>query len=141
MMDSNKKSPKHQAQIPAGLKYSFILHFVIDMLFALPMFFAPTWFFEVFGLGKPDLMITRLVAAALFGIGIESLIGRNASLETFQNMLNLKIIFSATASIGIALSLYQMSKPIIWVHWLIWGTFVAFNILWVYWKVTLKKNN
>ena len=46
-------------------------------------------------------------AAALFGIGIESYLGRNAGVEAFTGMLNLKIIWSLSAVVGIALSLLQ----------------------------------
>ena len=80
--------------------------------------------------------MTRLVAAALFGIGIESLFGRNSSRESFKAMLNLKIIWSLGVVGGLLLSLGQSSADCI--VWVILFTFVAFNILWVYWRIRLN---
>ena len=80
--------------------------------------------------------MTRLVAAALFGIGIESLFGRNSSRESFKTMLNLKIIWSMGAIGGLLLSVGQSSADCI--VWVILFTFVAFNILWVYWRIRLN---
>jgi NADH:ubiquinone oxidoreductase subunit K len=44
------------------------------------------------GFQTVDPVASRLVAAALFGIGIESLLVRRAPLDRFVSMLSLKII-------------------------------------------------
>ena len=96
-----------ERKVPAALKKWFVAHFVIDILFAIPLFFFPMEFLSLLDWNSIDPMATRIVAAALFGIGIESWLGRNANLETYINMLNLKIIWSGTVILGISVTIYQ----------------------------------
>ena len=78
--------------LPKTLRWWFVVHFVADVLFAVPLFLAPRAFLGALGWTAVDPVATRLVAAALFGIGIQSLLGRDESPATFRAMLNLKII-------------------------------------------------
>jgi bacteriorhodopsin len=50
-------------------------------------------------------------------------------------MLNLKIIWSAAASVGIALSLGSVGSPYAWVTL---AVFVGFHVIWVYWRLKLR---
>ena len=80
--------------------------------------------------------LPRLVAAALFGIGIESLLGRNAGLEGFRGMLNLKVIWSFTAVVGILWT--QLSGgPVM--GWAFLGVFGSFHLLWLYYRVVVGR--
>ena len=76
--------------------------------------------------------MTRLVAAALFGIGIQSYLGRNAGMEAYQGMLNLKIIWSFTAIVGIGYSMLEGAQVRQIIGWMIWLVFVLFNVVWMY---------
>ena len=124
--------------VPQNLKTWFVIHFIIDMLFAIPMMIAPIWLLGLFGWQSVDPIMTRMVAAALFGIGIESYLGRNAGCEAFRGMLNLKIIWSLGVIIGVLVSILQgaQDRPVI--VWGILAIFAAFNILWVTWRLRLK---
>jgi len=119
--------------VPKALRTWFVVHFIADIIFAIPLMIAPIVTLKYLGWTSVDPIATRMVAAALFGIGIESLLSRNAGLETFQRMLNLKIIWSSAAIIGIASSQLELgvSAPI--AGWLFLGVFALFNILWGYW--------
>ena len=64
-------------EIPRGLKLWFIVHFVADVAFAIPLFVLPRRFLTLLGWTAVDPITTRMVAAALLGIGIESLLSRN----------------------------------------------------------------
>ena len=86
-----------RADVPASLRRWFVAHCVIDLLFALPLFVAPVTVLKLLAWPSVDPLSTRLVAAALFGIGIQSYLGRNESAETFRGMLNLKMIWSGTS--------------------------------------------
>jgi len=114
----------------------FVLHFIVDMAFAIPLFFFPISFLTLFGWQTVDPVMSRLVAAALFGIGIESWLGRNSSREAFKSMLNLKIIWSIAAIAGFLIAIIQGRANFI--IWIVLFTFAAFNILWVYWRIRLK---
>ena len=102
-------------EVPAALRMWFVVHFAADVVFALPMLLAPVWFLGLFGWTDVDPVATRLVAAALFGIGIESLLGRNQGLEAFSGMLDLKIIWSTSAILGFVLSILEGAP---------WGTWI-----------------
>jgi hypothetical protein len=121
--------------IPRYLPFWFVVHFVADLVFAIPLFVAPVWSLELLGWEQVDPIATRLVAAALFGIGIESLLGRNSSAEAFRAMLNLKIIWSATASTGILWSVLEGGPTL---GWGLFGVFVAFHVLWVRYRLLLR---
>lgn len=125
--------------VPKTLRFWFVVHFAADFIFAVPLFFFPVKFLTLLGWQSIDPYATRIVAAALFGIGIESFLGRNADRETFLNMLNLKIIWSAATILGLGLSMLQSTVTPSWIYWAVLGVFIAFHLLWLYWRIALKK--
>ncbi len=125
--------------VPTALKRWFVIHFIIDMIAAIPLFFFPEFILGLLGWTSVDTFMTRIVGAAFFGIGIESLLGRNACTDTFRAMLNLKIIWSATAIIGIGWSFLEGGQgDAIWVLLTLF-IFVVFHINWIYWRVRIGK--
>ncbi|HAN30008.1 MAG TPA: hypothetical protein DCQ06_00285 [Myxococcales bacterium] len=141
MNSTERRVAKQDSSVPAALRSWFVVHFVADMLFALPLFFAPEQALTLVGWLAVDPITTRLVGAALFGIGIESYLGRNADRDRFRGMLNLKVIWSATASIGIAWSMFEGAHDRPVAGWLFLATFVAFHALWVYWRIRLGRSS
>jgi hypothetical protein len=100
------------------------------------LFFAPVWTLSLFGWTTVDPTTTRLVGAALLGIGGESLLGMNAKPNTYRALLNLKIIWSIGAIISFILSIINGSPPISWFFLTI---FSIFSITWIYYRITLGK--
>ena len=123
--------------ISNSLRTWFVIHCIVDVMFAIPMLVVPVAFLSLFGWTTIDPFMTRLVAAALMGIGLESYLGRNAGVEAFQGMLNLKIIWSAFAVLGLLVSVLTLGGP--WMAWLIIAIFVGFNILWIYYRLQLRE--
>jgi hypothetical protein len=121
--------------VPDRLRWWFVVHFILDVAAALPLFVAPTQILGWLGWEAVDPISTRLVAAALFGIGIESYLGRNAGIEAFRGMLNLKIIWSATAAIGVLWSQID-GGPV--AGWGVFAIFAAFHLVWVRYRVALR---
>jgi hypothetical protein len=121
--------------VPTGLRTWFVIHFVADMLFGIPLLFFPQLLLPLLGWTTYDPLMSRLVGAALMGIGLESLLGRNASPETFRAMLNLKIIWASSAIFAIAAALFE-GAPVI--AWALLGIFVVFWGVWVYYRVKIK---
>ncbi len=132
-------TPAPEKRIPKALTLWFIAHFIIDISLAIPLFFFPEQTLELFGWAEIDVILARVVAAALFGIGIESLLGRNGSLDSFKNMLNLKIIWSAAASIGIGWSMIEGAQGRPLMGWLLLATFIIFHFIWWYWRLKVGK--
>ena len=125
--------------IPVALRRAFVVHCVADCLFAVPLMVAPESFLTFLGWRTVDPVAARLVAAALFGIGIESYIGRNAGAEAYRGMLNLKVIWSLAAitAIGWSLAGGAHGRPA-WL-WALLAVFTAFNGLWIYWRARLGR--
>ena len=121
--------------IPVSLRTWFVIHFVADMLFGIPLLFFPHLLLPLLGWTTYDPLTSRLVGAALMGIGIESLLGRDASTETFRAMLNLKIIWASSAIFAILAALSEGSPP---VSWAFLGIFIVFWSVWVYYRVKLN---
>lgn len=120
--------------VPGSLRTWFVIHFAADMLFALPLLFAPQALLGSLGWATYDPLTSRLVGAALMGIGLESLLGRNASAETFRAMLDLKIIWSSGAIYAIAVALYEGAPAAGWVFLAI---FAIFWVVWVSYRLRL----
>jgi len=121
--------------VPKSLRVWFVIHFVIDIIIAIPMLLVPELLLPLFGWSVVDPITSRLVGAALLGIGVESLIGRNASRDVFKAMLNLKILWASGAILGIGLGLVAGGPPIAWIFLAI---FTGFLGLWAYYRVKLR---
>jgi len=118
--------------LPTGLRTAFIIHFIADLLFALPLFLVPLPFLTALGWTAVDPLATRLVAAALFGIGIQSWLGRDEPREAFKAMLNLKVIWSATATLGLIWSTVDGGPRMGWVFVVIFG---GFHLVWLRYRM------
>jgi hypothetical protein len=86
-----------------------------------------------------DPFTARLVAAALFGIGIESYLSRNASPDSYRSMLDLKIIWSTAAVVGMVLTVWQYPSFRIIPAFLFIAVFAVFNAVWTYWRIRLGR--
>ncbi len=95
---------------------------------------APRMLLSVLGWRVVDPIASRLVAAALFGIGIESLLSVKASVSTYIGMLNLKIIWSSAAVAGTVVSLAIAGAEGPRVAWGLAGIFLIFDMVWIYWR-------
>ncbi len=124
---------------PISLKRWFIIHFAVDLIFAIPLFFFPVYFLNLIGWQAIDPFATRIVAAALLGIGIESFLGRNANIQTYKSMLNLKIIWSGATIAGVGLSIYQNPQVSAPIYWVLLTIFIAFHLLWVWWRLKIVR--
>ncbi|MEO7659457.1 MAG: hypothetical protein ABIV48_07570 [Pyrinomonadaceae bacterium] len=133
-------SDRGEKEVPSALRMWFVIHFAADMITALPLFIAPREVLGLLGWIEIDPFAARLTAAALFGIGLESLLGRNAGRESFNGMLQLKLIWSAFAAIGLAWSTLEGNLTYPLVGWALFAVFAAFHLLWWYWLLRLKKN-
>jgi len=120
--------------VPTPLRRWFIAHFVVDWVTGVPLFLAPE-LLKLFGWHPVDPIATRLFAAALLGIGAQSWIGRNGGIHEFRGMLNLKIVWAATASTGLLIGAIHGGSALVWLGLVI---FTAFLALWLYWRIRLR---
>lgn len=123
--------------VSLGLRRWFVIHFIADVVSAVPLFVAPEWFLGQLGWPAVDPISTRLVAAALLGIGIESYLGRNAGIEAFRAMLNLKVIWSATAALGVLWSQLDGGPP---AGWAVFAIFAGFHLVWLRYRLLIGRD-
>ena len=121
--------------VPNSLRTWFVIHFVADVLFGIPLLFFPQMLLKLFDWTTYDPIMTRLVGAALMGIGVESLLGRDANAETFRAMLNLKVIWASSALIAIGVGIAEGAAS---TAWLFLAIFFVFWCVWVYYRMKLK---
>jgi len=119
-------------EVPDSLRTWFVIHFVVDILTGIPLLLFPETVLPLLGWTTIDPIASRVVGAALMGIGIESYLGRNANADVFRAMLNLKIIWSSSAILGIGLGIWKGGPQ---AGWLFMGVFVIFWFVWInYWR-------
>ncbi len=121
--------------IPKSLRTWFVIHFILDVIFAIPLMLMPKAFLTLLGWTVIDPLAARLVAAALMGIGVESYLGRRAGVEAYKSMLNLKIIWSMSATFGLVLTMVTGGGP--WMGWVLVAIFAPFCGLWSYYRIRL----
>lgn len=121
--------------VPPRLRAWFVIHFIADLVFAIPLFLAPDTMLRILGWPCVDPISARLVAAALFGIGIQSLLARGEGVEAYRAMLGLKVIWSASATLGILISMLQGGPPL---GWAFFAIFLGFNGVWTYYRWRLR---
>jgi hypothetical protein len=108
-----------------------VLHFIVDVVIAIPLFLFPETVLTQLGWKTVDPFASRIVAAALMGIGVESLLLRNAGGNVYRAMLDLKIIWSLTAIIGILITMLN-DGPIF--GWIFFGVFLLFGSVWLFYR-------
>lgn len=121
-------NPNHQPIVPRSLRRWFIIHFVVDVLVALPLIVAPHWFLASLGFEVGSTVPARLLGAALFAIGAFSFLMRNTGVEAYRLFLSFKILWSATAIFTLLVALIAGAPAVTWLTVLI---FVIFLAVWV----------
>ncbi len=123
-------------EVPVSLRRWFVVHFIVDMIFGLPLLLFPEWMMSVLGFGVGEQVTARLVGAALVGIGGVSLWVREEKREVFVTLLRLKLLWSGSAIVGLALAIL-VGAPVMMVGVL--AIFMGFFLLWWYYYKLLKK--
>lgn len=114
---------------PSSLRRWFVIHFVLDVLFGLPLLFFPQLILGLFGFSAVESVTARLVGAALLAIGGISLLARKEGKEVYGTLLKMKLLWSGSAMVGLLLSLVEGAPRSVW---LFLGIFVFFFLLWGY---------
>ncbi|MDU7692889.1 MAG: hypothetical protein E7K04_01400 [Helicobacter sp.] len=99
------KTQTIQLRLMRALKITFIAHFIIDLIFALPLLFYPKFLFILFDFQSLDLITPRIIGSALFAIGTISLLVQNASKEVFISFLKFKLLWSSSCVLALFLGL------------------------------------
>jgi len=126
-----KEKDEKTNNVPRSLRVWFIIHFVVDYAFGIPLMIAPQFVLGLFGFVNMDVLAARLVAAAFLSIGGVSLLVRNHGAHTYRALLLFKILWSLFAVLGIVLTLIQGAPQFVFGVLL---TFAVFSAVWLhYW--------
>ena len=117
--------------------YWFLAHGVVDLLIAIPLIVAPEAFLEWLGWAATEAFTARVVAAALVGIGLESLLSFRTEFLAVKAMLNLKIFWAVAAIVGLLWSGIA-ADSIPWGVWPILGLFAIFLAAWIVWRIRVS---
>jgi type III secretory pathway component EscV len=83
-----------------------------------------------------DPVTTRLVAAALLAIGVQSWRGRHAGVEAYRTMLGLKVVWSTAAIVGLTIAIARGAPP---VAFLCLAVFLAFCGVWSHHAIRFRQ--
>lgn len=112
------------------LKYTFLIHAVIALIFGFPLLIVPGRFLGIFNWMPIDPLISRLLGAALIGLGWSSIRGYLASYWSEVSIIvEAEMVFCVLAVIGLLRHLLIANYP--WYVWMTFGAFLSFAILWI----------
>jgi len=123
--------------VPESLRIWFLVHFVADLIFAVPLILFPDWLFGLFGIyeSQAGFVMARLVGAALLGIGGTSFLINKKGRESYNSLLTLKVIWSVSAIAALILSIINGAPRIVWTFVVVYA---VFSSVWIYYKIKLQ---
>jgi hypothetical protein len=123
-------------EVPASLRTWFVAHFVVDLIAGLPLLLAPEAALRLVGWTAVDPVATRLVGAALLGIGGQSLRVRSRGVEAYRALLGLKVIWSLAAIFALGAGIAAGAPQATWAFLSI---FIVFSGVWIHYAVRFRQ--
>jgi len=118
-----------------SLKYTFLIHVVVSLIFGAALLLAPGRTLGLFGWAPIDPLISRLLGAALLALAWSSYRGWGASsYEQVSVLVEMEVIFTMFGSLGLLRHLIKAWYP--WYVWFVFAVLLVFAIAWTYhlWK-------
>jgi hypothetical protein len=125
-----------EVEVPPSLRTWFLVHFVVDLAAGLPLLFAPEAALRLVGWSAVDPVATRLVGAALLGIGVQSLRVRGRGVEAYRALLGLKVIWSLGAIFALGAGIAAGAPQAAWAFLSI---FIAFCGVWIHYGIRFRQ--
>ncbi len=122
--------------VPASLRTWFRVHFVVDLVAAIPLLLFPGRALGLLGWTAVDPVTTRLCGAALLGIGGSSLIVERYGIAGYRALLALKVIWSVAAIFALFAGIAEGAPPAAWAFLSI---FIAFSGIWMSYVIRLRQ--
>jgi hypothetical protein len=122
-------------QISQGLKTTFLIHFIIALLFGLGFLLIPATLGSMYGLQTQQLDISRLLGGALLGYGVSSwLCYRATEWKSVQVVVQMEIFWTILGTLIMLYALLFAGFPVLgWLNTIIFALFaIAFS--WFYFR-------
>jgi len=114
-----------------SLRYTFLVHAVVAVLFGLPLLIIPGRWLQLLGWAPIDPIMARLVGAALLALGWGSFRGWRAAVRSdVEILLQVEAVFTVLSALAILRHLVGGSWP--WYVWTMFLIFVIFAAAWIY---------
>jgi hypothetical protein len=114
-----------------SLRYTFLVHLVVALLFGLPLLIAPGRTLDLFGWAPIDPIMSRLFGAALLAMGWASYRGWRAAVRSdVAILLEAEVVLTSLSALAILRHLVSGSWP--WYVWMTFIIFAVFAIAWIY---------
>lgn len=114
-----------------SLRYTFIVHAVVALLFGMPLLIVPGRTLDLFGWAPIDPIMTRLLGAALLALSWGSYRGWRAAVRSdVAILLQAEAAFTVLSALAIGRHLLVGAWP--WYVWMMFIIFVVFAIAWIY---------
>lgn len=118
-------------KIKPGLKYTFLVHFIVALVFGLLYLLIPETYGDLVGWPVQDAAIYRLLGAALLGYGASSILAyRETAWEKVIIVVRAEIVWLALAVLVMLWGMLFASLPAIgWLNTVLLAAFlVAFSV-------------
>ena len=125
----------HDAHVPTALRRSLVFDAIVDGLLGVVLFVAPESALRLFGWHSVDTIATRLLASALLGMSAQTWLGRKGGVAEVRAALNLKVIWTGAATIGLAVAVMAGSPALATFALIAFGVFFA---QWTYWRIRFR---
>jgi hypothetical protein len=120
-----------EKKIKPGLKYTFLVHFIVGLIFGLAYLLIPETFGDLFGWPALDPAVSRLLGAALLGYATSSILAyRETAWEKVIIVVRMEIVWLALAVLVMLWGMIFGGLPAIgWLDTAILAAFlVAFSV-------------
>ncbi len=114
-----------------ALKYTFLIHLLVAVLFGLPLLLFPGQFLGVFGWAPVDPLLSRVLGAALLAHAWSSFRAvRGSTPAPVAILIEIQIVFTVLAGVGFLRHLMVGNYPLM--VWLVFLLFAVFALAWTY---------
>ena len=128
--------------MPKGLKATFLIHFIVALVFAIGLLLFPAALLGMWGFASfpaASGVLPRLQGSAMLAIAVSSWLGYRASeLQQVRIVVAMEVWLSVVGTlVGLYGIIFEGAPAFIWVNVVI---FAAFAVLWVLFYSRMKTN-
>ncbi len=123
-------------EVSATLRRWFAVDAVVGIVAGAPLLLFPGGLLGALGWTTIDPATARLAGAALLAMGLQTHFARHGGLDVYRNLLNLKMIFSAGAALGLFLAVGDGAPAAAWAFL---SLYTGLCGIWTHYRIRMKQ--